>query len=169
MVAYDDLKIGPTFVEVAVHYWIKNFGQSPAYVEIQQEIVDIDYPTHIPELLTKIDRYCDDDFARVSNRTHYWPATSVPGEMGYNQIVRKQFTEGMNQRKPTVIGCIWYRSTIGEDTIHRAQFSGHLSLAQDKSGHLATDLNPIPIPTFPSKVLRDDLKVVDVSMAGKAN
>lgn len=71
--------------------------------------------------------------------------------------------------KPTIIGCIWYSFATGEDkAIHVSEFSGSLSMAEDKRGP-ATDLNPIPIPFSIGRISKDRLKVVDVLMTGTAN
>ncbi len=158
----------------ALRYSLKNFGRSPAYVEISTKVITSPtYPVHGNPLTNKIEAFCDKDYRdRVSRGSHIWPATSVPGTMSYNipqsmKIDHESVTRGTI--KPTVIGCIWYRSTTGEiDRIYKTQFSGNISM-KEGNGHRADDLNPIAIPVGNLPLLKDQLEIVDALNVGKAD
>ncbi len=158
---------------VVFRYSINNFGHSPANVDIGTKVFNnkTDYPRHGAQLLADVQKVCDEDRARVK----LWPCTIVPGAMAYNGGASLKITKEMWETgviKPTVIGCIWYRSTIGDTTIRGTSFSGNISMVKD-GGRKADDLNPIAIQLpkgSTSKVVsKDDWKVVDVLMVGKAD
>ena len=164
---------GAQYANFSLCYSVKNYGGSPANVEINTEVINnpTNYPFHGPELVTKVDNFCDKDYRdRVSLKQHSWPATIVPGEMNINVRRRLEIPKGTLEIKPTVMGCIWYHPTIGKDEeIHRTPFSGNISMKEDVNHNPADDLNPVAIPVSMGRIPKGNLRIVDVMMMGKTD
>jgi hypothetical protein len=161
---------GAIFANFALRYSIKNFGRSPANVYISTDILNKGYPRHTPQWVIEVEKFCDKN-EKMSLSPHGWPATIVPGEANLSFRRKLQIQKDTLEIKPTVIGCIWYRSTIGKDEkIHRTPFSGNISMKEDVNHNPADDINPIAIPVSVGKTPpANRMKVVDVWMVGTAD
>ncbi len=178
IVPYEDMQVGinatipSDYVKFVLSYSLKNFGRTPAYVEINTEVRDINYPLHGKYLTNMVEQFCEDDYRnRVSLGKNGWPCTIVPGTMNYNRPEILPITEKMRKTgkmEPTVIGCIWYRSTnAGDNAIHKTPFSAQISMktvAPENTAPVAITF-PVDGSTIPAK----KLKTMDVLVVGKAD
>lgn len=165
------LNANAAYVNFYLRYSIKNFGHSPANVRIHTTVVDQGYPRY-KNLLEVIRR----ENVCGEQQDKDWAWTIVPGGTTYNHISSLEINQKMWETRtiePTVVGCIWYRSTIGDkSTIHKTPFAGHISMATDEKGQPVQDPSPIPIPLrrlFKSPIDKNELKVVDVWIMGDAD
>jgi hypothetical protein len=156
-------------------YRIKNFGHSPARVYIDAKVINDRHGFLREQRLARaVDLMCSD-----SSREHYeskkffWPCTLPPGDMRFNRgafPLRVNLGESLN---PTIIGCIWYQNTTGDDThtVHVTPFSAQISSATDDKGRHPVDMRPLPIPvrSVPSDIQINNMRVVDVLTHGNAD
>lgn len=159
--------VNAVYAKFALLYTIKNSGHSPANVRLNTKVVE-GYP-RAKRLLEVIraENVCE----QLPND---WPWTIVPGgNKGYHRIDRLDIKDAIDNPKatirPTVIGCIQYRSTLENQTIHTARFVGQVSMAVNERGEKVHETNPIPIPVPKFPIPPKDLKIVDVWMIGKAD
>jgi hypothetical protein len=143
-------------------YLVKNFGRSPANVEVTTEAVDKSYPTD-KERRTLVKGYCDNHSVSAEALL----LTINPGTTKVNRKSELAITPDMIRNhvtiRPTIIGCIWYQSTVGNSpTVHKTPFAGHIYWVDPKRS-----LQPVPLSQ--GHIAPDKLKVVDVFVMGKAN
>jgi hypothetical protein len=156
---------GPKTVTFFLRYSLRNFGHSPAQVNITAEIVNQDGGS-AGSLTDRVKTKCDTDYAKVKAEDT-WPETIVKeGSFGKNENQLK-ITVEMRENgfiNPSVIGCIWYRSPTG-GAIYRTGFAGQISMRTDDDWNR----EPIPLTLFrngiPSTIERSKLKVVDILMS----
>ena len=152
-----------TILEFRLTYLLKNFGRSAAYVEVLAELVDKNYPIGI-NVDTLVQRKCDSDEALIRAAKRQW-FTTIVQQMGYNQPLQLKITDAMKKDgfvRPTIVGCIWYRSTT-TGIIYKTPFSGQISMSTDDSGKLAQDMSPVKIPiALVHNHPRPRIRVVDV-------
>ena len=155
-----------TFLEFRLEYLLKNFGHSPAYIDIESQVVDQNYP-HWIELQELVRKKCDSSESLVRSPKYPWPNVIVQ-EMNYGQVLQLKITDVMRKEgfaKPTIIGCIWYRSTT-TGAIYKTPFAGQISMSTENSGPVR-DWSPVKIPLGSvHDHPKPDTKVVDVLIMG---
>lgn len=156
-----------TAVEFRLQYLLKNVGHSPAYIDIKSQVVDQNYP-HSIELQDLVRKKCDSDEPLVRAPTYPWPNVIVQ-QMSYGQLAQLEITDAMRKEgfaRPTIVGCIWYRSTA-TNAIYKTPFAGHISMRTEDNGGSVRDWSPVKIPLASvHKRPRPDTRVVDVLIMG---
>jgi len=168
IVPFDDLTIQGSTANFPLRVSLKNFGQSPAKVEIRADIVNVGYDTGAT-LLTAVENTCKSQ-GQPESTYKGWPATIVPGTITYNHTWSPEITKITqgNEIKPTIVGCIWYQATTGDTSLHKTPFSGQISMATDSKRAAVEPTNPIQIP--PKRAIaKGDWAVVDILMKGTAD
>jgi hypothetical protein len=151
IVPHDALTSDESFVYFPLRYSLKNFGQSPANVQVDATILSINYAQDA-ELVHEVDKFCEHPINDEVAPQYDWPAAIVPGTMIYNHTLQLPIKPEMQKEgiiKPTIVGCVWYRATTGDTkTLHKTPFSGQVSRAVDESGATVEAPNIVAIP-FP--------------------
>jgi hypothetical protein len=157
-----------TTAQFYMTYLLKNYGHAPANVDVNTEVVDEGYPKD-KDMLKTVQKFCAKDRIRAEASAP-WPLTIVPGTMLFNLPRELKITPKMRERgsiKPSVVGCIWYRSTIGDKSTHSTQFAGHVYWVPERNP--ARPPRGLEIPLSSGNIAPENLKVLDVLIMGKAN
>jgi hypothetical protein len=162
IVPYDPLSVDKGVANFPLRFTLKNGGQSPARVEIGAEIVDIHHDQG-ETLAKEIERVC------TKPPAFSWPAAIVPGTMPYNHIFAFPLNGDTKRVEPTIVGCIWYEATTGDNTLRKAPFSGQITQANDEKGASVEAPKTLPILLRGNFIPMADWKVIDVLMKGTPN
>ncbi len=158
------------FVDFDLDYSLKNFGPLPADVEVIAHIYDQNY-IRWDVLNSLVREACKIDEPAVKDLNHAWPVAIIQ-EMTYGHTTRFNIPPDSIKRgtiKPTIAGCIWYRSTTTHD-VYQTPFSGQLSMKfHPADGRAADGENPEPIRIDQFGDVHSKIAVLDVLSMGDAN
>lgn len=139
--------VARTGLEFRLAYSLQNLGRSPTDVVIKSKAVNKYYYPGSDELHELVRATCETDWPTVNSPKFRWPATFVT-QMAFGTYPILDINDATRKDgfvTPTVVGCIWYRSSIETKTIYKTPFAVQLSMSKDAAGH-AVKWNPEKIP-----------------------